>query len=219
MLVKLLRLNVPCSSGGFIRFNKTVSLCGKLEEMSESQRTLYFHSYATTSFSILGYPKFHFTYKLVDYCYNVTLTNQNTSFVIQPTYLCHFKIHLPFGNEISLKLRLNGATGANANIPTVTRTVHMTSAKNDRYSILDFAKMTNELESYDRASAKCVGISIEIINRANERWSECVGPLNSQKNIEFNLKISDNVLFIRIAKQEHRASLNDVNGGDDHVTH
>lgn len=229
MLVKLLRLNVPCSSAGYVRFNDTIQLCGKLEELSESQRTFYFHSFSNTSFSIFNYPKFYFIYKLVDYCYNVTLLDRNSSFVIQPTnhlaLKCHFKVHLPYGNDIklSLKLRLNGNADESANVPNIIREIHMSERdSNERSALLDYNKNKIddefiELENYspnsddpltfvNHASIDCEWILIEIVNRMNERWSECLKVADRQTNVEYKLASSDNVLLIRITKKQQTSS-------------
>jgi hypothetical protein len=221
MLVKLLRLNVPCTSGGFIRFNGTIQLCGKLEELTESQRTFYFHSFSNTSFSIYNYPKFYFIYKLVDYCYNITMLDRNSSFSIQPTsdftLKCHFKIHLPYGNEIALKLRLKG----NTDVPTTAiREIHMApatpspstkkgdderdfSGTDDAFIELEnYSPNSDSLTFLSHAKIDCEWIHIEIINRMNERWSECLREADTHANFEFKLSSSDNVLLIRMTKKQ-----------------
>lgn len=221
MLVKLLRLNVPCTSGGYVRFNETITLCGKLEELSESQRTIYFHSFNNTSFKVFNYPKFYFVYKLVDYCYNITLMDENSSFIIQPTsqmaLKCHFKIHLPYGHEIALKLRIDG-NDSNSNVQSSTsREIHMTKStkRDDGNSVyLDYSKIDDEFvelepyspnsESFRSSSTKtndCNGIFIEIINRMDEMWNECLPETLS--NVEYKLSSPDNVLLIRVTKRQH----------------
>lgn len=230
LLIKLLRLNVPCTSNGFINFNNTIRLCGKLEELTDSQRTLYFHSFSNTIFNIYNYPKFHFIYKLVDFCYNITLLDHNSSFVIQPTsrlaLKCHFKIHLPFGNEIALKLRLN----SDANMPTsptsttkttIIRDIHMKRITQDDEHplLLDYIKIEDEfieLENFlpnsgatfaSHTNNDCNGILIEIVNRMNEMWSECLEDnLDPAAKIEYKLTSSDNVLLIRMTKKSKFSS-------------
>lgn len=215
MLVKLFRLNVPCSSGGYVRFDETTKLCGKFEELSDAQRTLYFHSFSSMTVNTFNYPKFNFIYKLVDYCYNITLLGQNGSFVIEPTHSlalkCHFKIHLPFGNGIALKLRHQ----LDANAPTITKEIQLsrqslpTRVKERSMNYVRNANNIVELENFSPnadASAflnyediDCDGILVELMNRMNEQWSECL--LNSlDENVEFALTLPDNVLLIRIAK-------------------
>lgn len=214
MLIKLLRLNVPCTSGGYIRFNNTITLCGKLEELTESQRTFYFHSFSNTTFSIFNYPKFNFIYKLVDYCYNITLLEHNSTFVVQPSprLKCHFKIHLPFGNEIALKLRLKNRN-ADTTAPTTIRKIYMSYTPlnlNEQHSLLDsnsdeFIELENFSPNSDakpfinHMNIDCDGVLIEIINRMNEKWSECT---KETANVEYQLESPDNILLIRITKRQ-----------------
>jgi hypothetical protein len=90
-------------------------LCGKLEELPPSGRRFYFPatslssttSSITPSLHLHGNPIFAFTYRLVDYCYNVTLTSRNDSLLLRPTagLHCTFRIHLPYGNRVSLRLQ------------------------------------------------------------------------------------------------------------------
>lgn len=91
-------------------------LCGKLEELPPSGRRLYFpapslssstSSPITPSLRLHGNPIFAFTYRLVDYCYNVTLTSRNDTLILRPTagLHCTFRIHLPYGNRVSLHLQ------------------------------------------------------------------------------------------------------------------
>lgn len=218
VLIKVLRLNVPCGSGGYLQFNRSISMCGKLEEFADNRRTLYFESYANTTLSTYNYPKFHFVYKLVDYCYNITLLDRNSSFVIQPTNLalkCHFKIHLPFGNRIRLKLRLNGDIDKKEQA-IVTKEIGMKKpdesqkfaerkiSYNDIH--LDEFPLASDAAAFpSESSSTCVGILIEIINRMNEKWSECVRQSEAGKaNVAFTLTSSDNVLLIRITKSPQK---------------
>ena len=93
-------------------------LCGKLEELPLSGRRLYFPSLSLSlssstpssvmpSLHLHGNPIFAFTYRLVDYCYNVTLTSRNDTLILRPTagLHCTFRIHLPYGQRVSLHLQ------------------------------------------------------------------------------------------------------------------
>ena len=91
-------------------------LCGKLEELSPSGRRMYFPapslassapSCVTPSLHLHGNPTFAFTYRLVDYCYNVTLTSRNDTLILRPTagLHCTFRIHLPYGHRVLLHLQ------------------------------------------------------------------------------------------------------------------
>lgn len=205
LLIKLLRFNVPCNNGGFLQFKQSITMCGKLEELPESRRTLYFKSYANTTWSLFNYPKVYFVYKLVDHCYNITFLERNSSFVIEPTVLalkCHFKIHLPFGNQVELKLRLNGNSG---NEQKFLHSEIKLREGNFNYSDLtleDFSLTTDF--SLSNESFACVGVLVEIINRSNEKWNQCIAQSEANKNIAYTLKSSDNVLFVRITKAHNR---------------
>lgn len=203
LLVKLLRFNVPCSSSGFLQFNQSIKICGKLEELPESRRTLYFHSYANTTWNLYNHPKVYFVYKLVDHCYNVTLLDRNNSFVIQPTFLalkCHFNIHLPFGNQIELKLRLNDY-GAENNSPLTEIKLSKGRFNYSELNLDDFS-LTSDFSLVNEVT-RCSGILIEIINRLNEKWNQCITPSETHQSFSFTLKSSDNVLFIRVTKKHN----------------
>lgn len=196
-LVHLTRLNVPCDGGGFIKFNNDLNnlnnkplnqLCGKLEELPINDRTLYFYSHKSSSVKIHKNPLFSFSYKLVDYCYNITLTDRNNSFFLQPkdTLECYFKIHLPYGNKIILNL--------------------ITNLKNQSDSINgDFHINNNELIDLSAPSdiinnfniKKCRGMLISIEMDKND-WLHCIEPLSLTKNIKIISK--NNKLIIRVVK-------------------
>lgn len=174
-------------------------MCGKLEELPESRRTLYFKSYANASWSVFNYPKVYFVYKLVDHCYNITFLERNSSFVIEPTLLalkCHFKIHLPFGNQIELKLRLNGNEGENflhSEIKLREGKFNYSDLSLDDFSLATDFSLPNE-------TFVCQGVLVEIINRSNEKWNQCIAQSEANRNFAYTLKSSDNVLFIRVTK-------------------
>lgn len=197
---------MPCSNGGFLQFNQSIRLCGKLEELSESRRTLYFKSYANTTWSVFNYPKVYFVYKLVDHCYNITFVERNSSFVIEPTLLalkCHFKIHLPFGNRIELKLRLNGSN-VNEEKNFLHSEIKLREGKFN-YSDLsldDFSLTTDFI--LPNESFVCGGVLVEIINRLNEKWNQCIAQSEANRNFAYTLKSSDNVLFVRITKAHNK---------------
>ncbi|XP_054086656.1 uncharacterized protein LOC105208961 isoform X5 [Zeugodacus cucurbitae] len=111
ILVELQRLNVPCNSGGFIRFNERTRLCGKLEELNAADRSYHFDVRSQTTVHFHKSPMFSLSYKLVDYCYNLTTSNQSGEYYVRPSMRdaveCYFRIHLPYGNRISLTLVTN----------------------------------------------------------------------------------------------------------------
>lgn len=196
LLVKILRLNVPCNGGGFLQFNKTMKMCGKLEEFPHNRRTLYFHSLANTTLSVRNRPTFFIVYKPVDHCYNVTFLERNGSFVIQPTHLalkCHFKIHLPFGNQIKLRLHLTGADAVDAPIARYEDI----RRKDGRFSYSDLNFDEFSLSSEVPLDG-CGGVLIEIVNHLNVKWSQCV--TKPDDRLGYSLTSPDNILWMRVTK-------------------
>lgn len=128
LIVELTRLNVPCSKG-YLHFSglntsqhqdysshKQTQLCGKLEELSESDRKIYFPASHTSSIiRLMNNPVFTLSYHLVDYCYNITFTTKNGSFHLKPTgeLMCTFKIYLPYGNRVALSLKIGDSSTGN----------------------------------------------------------------------------------------------------------
>ncbi|VVC99014.1 unnamed protein product [Leptidea sinapis] len=109
LLLELHKLNVPCSSGYIKYAPNTPTLCGKLEQLSPQQRKyLYQSSSKTLDLEIRGRPTFAVTYRLVDYCHEVLLTARNGSFEVGPAVklFCSYKLHLPFGNRVALRLQM-----------------------------------------------------------------------------------------------------------------
>lgn len=124
LVLELTRLNVPCSGGGFLQFSgngndahyrtqrpqRQAVLCGKLEELTHNDRQLYFPDLRDHApfLRLYGHPVFSLHYHLVDHCYNVTFTARNGSFELRPTgdLQCSFKINLPYGNRVVLKLEI-----------------------------------------------------------------------------------------------------------------
>ncbi|KAL9879695.1 uncharacterized protein ACN2A1_011533 isoform 3-T22 [Glossina fuscipes fuscipes] len=111
ILVELQRLNVPCGSGGYVRFSERRPLCGKLEELNDNDRVYHFDVRHRTSVQFYRNPMFSLSFKLVDYCYNVTTSNETGEFYIRPSVRdvmeCYFRIHLPYGNRVLLRMVTN----------------------------------------------------------------------------------------------------------------
>lgn len=211
---------MPCE-GGFIEFDRTIKMCGKLEELPENQRTLYFNSRVDTVLRVLNYPSFQLVYKSVDYCYNVTLLDQNGSFEIKPTFealRCHIKIHLPFGNKIALKLRLQSANNKLAGDSSVKEIeINQTSMTNDKGRIIKRdAAMSKVLDlslDSEHSSSICDGIFIEVIDRSDKKWFECIIQSKAMNGFVYSLTSLDNVVFIRILKASE-AIYKDISAAD-----
>lgn len=60
-----------------------------------------------------GNPTFAVSYRLVDYCYNITYVNKDGTVELKALgkLQCTFRIYLPYGNRIALKLQI-GDTSA-----------------------------------------------------------------------------------------------------------
>lgn len=198
LLVHLTRLNVPCINGGYISIGNAALLCGKLEDLTLSERTYYFASHRDTNVRLHKYPLFSFNYELVDYCYNTTLTHQNSSYFLQPktSLECNFKIHLPYGNRIELKL--------------VTNLLNVTEA----YSEFEYSETFVEPEFVDLSlpqtdvaskSKHCYGIFVRIEDTDTSKyWTECITAYSPTKN--YNIISTGNTLILRVSKTSYSSS-------------
>lgn len=102
-----------CLFSGHYKSHKQTHLCGKLEELSDNERHIYFPSSHTRPFMYLqGGPIFSISYRFVDYCYNVTFTTRNGSYELKPNgdLQCTFKIFLPYGYRVAIKLKIGDNT-------------------------------------------------------------------------------------------------------------
>lgn len=115
MSVLHIKLLTTCLFSGHYKSHKQTHLCGKLEELSDNERHIYFPSSHTRPFMHLqGGPIFSISYHFVDYCYNVTFTTRNGSYELKPNgdLQCTFKIFLPYGYRVALKLRIGDNTSS-----------------------------------------------------------------------------------------------------------
>nr|XP_024215536.1 uncharacterized protein LOC106687239 isoform X2 [Halyomorpha halys] len=106
LIVSIIRLNVPCSQGS-LRLLPDTELCGKLEEIPEEDRQLYFPS-GPPEIRIVGSPAFSISYRRVDPCYNVTMKGRNASVELSPSRQtdCTYNIMLPYGYRVSYTLQI-----------------------------------------------------------------------------------------------------------------
>ncbi|XP_056636815.1 uncharacterized protein LOC130445275 [Diorhabda sublineata] len=214
IIVELTRLNVPCTRG-YIHFSglnnseralndttmhprndKQTILCGKLEELSEVDRHVYFPAssvLSSTQFShtrptmhLKGKPIFSILYRLVDYCYNVTFFARNGSFELQPKeqLQCSFKIHLPYGNRVALNLW----PGNTAHTGFSNTAINFQDIKNDQ--------------------EKCDGLLIQLQD-GNSFWTHCTKPGDEQRQIEIVSRENKVILKVTI----RRSSANSGNFG------
>lgn len=204
LLVQLTRLNIPCNSASAISFNYNESkkLCGKLEEFSLDERTFYFKVHTNTTIQLYDSPFFRFTYKLVDHCYNVTLSDKNNTIFLQSQQInldCNFKIHLPYGNRISFSLVTN-------NLKTNDTTLHIggatnnLSSKNKNRVVMEQERIELSNSNRDNNFVQCKGgeLHLEIIDRLFNSWRTCINTKQPPKL--YLLMSSDNVLAIHVSK-------------------
>ena len=196
-------------------------MCGKLEEIAENRRLLYFPNFSNTSLTTFNRPKFNIHYNLVDYCYNTTLLEQNNSILIKPTHStldCYFKIHLPYGNRVSIKLltNINESDYAsyvdngsieieNINIGTIKKPYrNIPNNDNHHFVLSDKDKNGSDSDIYQggsQAASKCVGILIEIISLL-QKWIYCVDSVKIKKVYKFT---SDyNILDVKVTKKDFK---------------
>lgn len=192
LLVHLTRLNVPCINGGYISIGENNFLCGKLEDLSLSERTYYFSYHQNTSVALHNHPMFSFNYKLVDYCYNITLTEQNSSYYLQPkaSLECYFKIHLPYGNRVELNLITNLRNASDIYL----RNSYESSSEFVEPEFLDLS-----IPQSDTGKMKhCHGILVQLDDMKQKSWMHCVNAYGASK--KFNVISSENTLVIKIMK-------------------
>ncbi|XP_037027805.1 uncharacterized protein LOC119068348 isoform X6 [Bradysia coprophila] len=192
LLVHLTRLNVPCINGGYISIGENNFLCGKLEDLSLSERTYYFSYHQNTSVALHNQPMFSLNYKLVDYCYNITLTEQNSSYYLQPkaSLECYFKIHLPYGNRIELNL-LTNLRNASDNY------LRNRFESNSEYAEPEFLDLS--VPQSDTGKMKhCHGILVQLDDMKENSWMHCVNAYSASR--KFNVISSENTLVIKIVK-------------------
>lgn len=229
LLVQLTRLNVPCDSGGYVIFSdQDQLLCGKLEDLSKVDRTYYYPSHQHTAVMLQKRPVFSLNFKLVDYCYNITLTERNHSMLLEPRRAieCYFKVHMPYGNQIELNLLINFYTRvANGSVviertavrPTTQRPEKTTDPMNDpsSSSLVDYEYIDMNVPQLGGiAERTCRGIAMQIDDIDSKSWSHCFYGTSPARRLTF--RSSGNVLVIRVRKGADTEvdTISDGDGGD-----
>lgn len=202
LLIEMKRLNVPCDSGGYIVLGEQRKMCGKLEDISPNDRVQYFASYTNASIYMERNPIFSLNYKLVDYCYNVTLTAHNSSVLLQPIddLECYFKIHLPYGNRIELNIYQNVHKTGNIGLSDgLAYDATMKMALNHSLAAIDAENIDLTATQYIENVDFCTGIAIRIKETSNnDRWSHCIDPSDTVNKFAF--KSTGNALLIYVTK-------------------
>lgn len=147
-------------------------------------------------------PMFSMTFKLVDYCYNMTLIDRNNSILLEPkdTFECYFKIHLPYGNRIELDLYANyyrktidGSDGA-----TATATAPIT-AINERGEVVDL----NASQIVSASTTECrhgVLVHIQDSGAGKPQWMHCVHRNVPPRRFQFHS--TGNTMILRVTRQQ-----------------
>lgn len=162
LLVDIYKLNVPCSSG-FIKFApNSTSLCGKLEQIPPPIRRYIYQSSNNPEIELHGRPTFAATYRLVDHCHDVLLTDRNGSFEVGPTtkLFCSYKIHLPYGNKIALRLQMG--TG--------------TLQKKE-------TEVSNIIHEDTQTHTFCKGMELNLVD-GDSRWKHCSQPGDPLRSVQ-----------------------------------
>lgn len=225
LLIEIKRLNIPCDSGSYIRLSGHNRLCGKLEDILPSERVYYFPLQQNMSIHLERNPLFSLNFKLVDYCYNVTMTERNSSFLLEPKLdlECYFLVHLPYGNRIELNIIQNLFTKSMSNDSivrrrTTTKTTATTAAaaasplmENEAAAAavaaaisdidtddVDYEYIDLMLSQFIENVNFCSGIAISISDGNDEKWSHCINDDSPARR--FSFKSTGNSMLIHVSQ-------------------
>lgn len=208
LLIEMKRLNIPCDSGSFVTLTGHERLCGKLEDITPSERVYYFPLQQNMSIHLERNPVFSLNYKLVDYCYNVTMTTHNNSFFLEPKHEleCYFLVYLPYGNQIELNLIQNLFTksahnNSIINRPNTTTDIGLNEIDNEYVDLM--------LSQYIKNVNFCTGIAISISDAKDEKWSHCIDGNSPVR--KFSFKSTGNSMLIHVTRIYYDVG----RGGDD----
>lgn len=206
LLIEIKRLNIPCDSGSYIILSGHKRLCGKLEDIAVAERVYYFPLQQNMSIHLERNPVFSLNFKLVDYCYNVTMTTHNSSFLLEPKHdlECYFLVHLPYGNQIELNLIQNHFTKSPHNNSIVTRP---NAAKDVDINDIDYEYVDLMLSQFIENVHFCMGIAISISDANDEKWSHCINGDSSAR--KFSFKSTGNSMLIHVTRIFYDVSISD----------
>ncbi|XP_037294856.1 uncharacterized protein LOC115449543 [Manduca sexta] len=184
LLLELHKLNVPCSAG-FIRFApNTPTLCGKLEQIPyPNRRFLYLSTSKNQAIELHGRPMFAATYRLVDHCHDVLLTDRNGSFEVGPTVklLCSYVIHLPYGNRVAFQLQMG--TGS------------METRGNDLSSII-----------HEDLQSMCRGMELSLQD-GDSKWRHCSQPGDPLRSVQIVSESNSVRLNISVVAKKNSSAM------------
>lgn len=183
LLVELHKLNVPCSSG-YLRFATGFPpVCGKLEQIAIPNRRHLYQSSSKPEIEIHGRPTFAATYRVVDHCHDVLLTERNGSFEVGPTFklFCSYKIHLPYGNRVALRLQMG--TGP------------MVKKNSDNFNII-----------HEDGHSFCKGMELNLVD-GDSRWKHCSQPGDPLRSVQIISERNSVKLNISILAKKNSSAM------------
>lgn len=194
IIIKLTRLNIKCNKGNItFSFNTSALLCGKLEEIPQSDREYYFPPVKfQPRLIIVGKPIFAITYELVDFCYNITLIARNDSVVINPLLkiFCNYQISLPYGYRIDVSISIKSNIFLQqGNISSRTLSMSSNQPVDQIDSFLSIPIIA--------ADSLCEGIFLQYWD-GNKSNVYCVHNTTNIQNYHFRFKSDENQIRLRI---------------------
>lgn len=190
LLIEIKRLNVPCDSNGYVQIANRKKICGKFEDIPLNNRISYFPLQRNTTIYVIKNPTFELQYEFVDYCHNITLSSRNDSILIRPKpkIKCYFRVHVPYGNRINLRL-----------IQNVSDQSSSAQATHQNYDI------DLERSDYTIESTLCSGMEIIVEDLVStNKWQYCSTNTDNRSKA-FTFSSSSNSIAIRLS------SLDEVN--------
>ncbi|KAL1516741.1 hypothetical protein ABEB36_000605 [Hypothenemus hampei] len=123
-----------------------------------------------------GNPIFSISYRLVDYCYNITLKTRDGVVELKPKgqLQCTFRIHMPHGNRIALKLQIGDS-----------------STQESTESLLNLQDVKNH-------NSSCQGLRTELYDE-NFSWTHCARQGDEERTVEIVSK--GNKIVLKVSRE------------------
>ncbi|XP_050099213.1 uncharacterized protein LOC126579711 [Anopheles aquasalis] len=234
LVVQLDRLNTPCRNGGYLQFvpaarvlspasggtsgtvsssepdglPRPISLCGKLEELAPEERSFHFQNHSNTTLRVHNQPLFSFHYRLVDYCYNVTLRDRDATVRLRPSAAaaldCYFRIHLPYGYRVALQLLTNASVSSVGGNEDDVRHEPITLTPLAE-AASGAAESTTEVAGFHcpdpgGGGGGGGGLLVELYEAGFRRWVRCITGNTSTPITRYMLLSTGNHIAIKVSK-------------------
>ncbi|XP_050534500.1 uncharacterized protein LOC126901790 isoform X3 [Daktulosphaira vitifoliae] len=167
LIVDLVKLNMPCKHS-HLQLSGHKVVCGKLEDLHESDRHYVFNVDELSSVTITGW-RFTFTliYKYAASCFDNEVSQQNGTIVFVAGFECRYKIIQPYGYRIRLLIN---------SIPYG----HVDSSVDDVDEAKSLSINTTPLQQY--TTSTCSGILFWLTD-GPIRWSHCASTDSPKKHM------------------------------------